>query len=135
MTFLSRAVTVTALTVAMAGPALAANASGNDWKTMATSAGGKVQACKVATTATGPWKVRLRVDATHATTRVQGSGYVMRGSKTLDAWKSGWVTKGHVSAIGTVKLPRGNDYSLSAGIGTAIMGDGGSFVASQIRGC
>ena len=45
------------------------------------------------------------------------------------------MTKGHVSAIGTVKLPRGNDYSLSAGIGTAIMGDGGSFVASQIRGC
>jgi hypothetical protein len=135
MTFLSRAVTVTALTVALAGPALAAHASGEDWKTMATSAGGKVQACKVATTATGPWKVKLRIDATHATTRVEGAGYAMKGSKTIDAWKSGWVTKGHVSAVGTVKLPRGKNYTLSAGIGTGQMGDGGSFAAGQIRGC
>jgi hypothetical protein len=137
MIFTSRAVAVaaTALTVALTGPALSAHAAGYNWKTLATSAGGKIQACKVPTTATGPWKVRLRVDASRATTRVQGSGYVMKGSKTIDSWKSGWVTKGHYSTIGVVKLPRGKDYSLSAGIGTANMGNGGTFRPGDIRAC
>ena len=32
-------------------------------------------------------------------------------------------------------LPRGKAYTLNAGIGAGHMGDGGSFAASDIRGC
>ena len=136
MNLTSRAVATAALTVALSASAVGAQAAGNSWKTLSTSAGGKVQACKVATTATGPWKVKLRVDATRATTRVNGSAYVYRGTKpTKQTWKSGWVAKGHVSAVGSVRLPRGKAYSLNAGIGTDNMGNGGTFTAGQIRGC
>ena len=136
MTFLSRAAATAALTLALTGPALAADASGNNWKTLSTTAGGKIQACKVATTATGPWKVKLRVDASHATGKVRGSATVVDdGTPTNQKWNSGWVTKGHVSSIGNVKLKRGKTFELDAGIGTTNMGNGGSFKAAQIRGC
>jgi hypothetical protein len=136
MTFLSRAAATAALTLALTGPALAADASGNHWKTLSTIAGGKIQACKVATTESGPWKVRLRVDATHATGRVRGTATVTDdGAATKQKWKSGWVTKGHVSHVGNVKLKRGRTFELSAGIGTTNMGNGGSFKAGDIRGC
>jgi hypothetical protein len=137
MTFLSRAAAVaaTALVVVVTAPALSAHAAGLNWKTLAPFDGGKVQACKVPTTANGPWKIRMRVDATKATARVQGSGYAVKGSKTLDTWHSGWVTKGHISAIGTVKLPQGKDYSLNAGIGGDNAGNGGTFLSGQIPHC
>jgi hypothetical protein len=136
MTFLSRAAATAALTLALTGPALAAGASGNHWKTLATTAGGKIQACKVATTETGPWKVKLRVDASHATGKVRGTAMVTDGgAPTNQKWKSGWVAKGHISSIGNVKLKRGKTFELNAGIGTANMGNGGSFQARQLRGC
>lgn len=136
MTFASRAAATAALTLALTGPALAAHAGGNNWKTLSTTAGGKIQACKVATTATGPWKIKLRVDASHATTSVSGSAYVLKGgASTSQKWKSGFVSKGHVSKVGTVKLVRGKEYTLNAGIGTHNMGNGGTFKAAQIRGC
>jgi|1186.fasta_scaffold958645_1 hypothetical protein len=136
MTFLSRAAATAALTLALTGPALAADASGNHWKTLSTIAGGKIQACKVATTDTGPWKVKLRVDASHATGRVQGSAFVTKdGAPNTQKWKSGWVAKGHVSRIGSVRLKRGKSFELNAGIGTSAMGNGGSFKAGAIRGC
>jgi hypothetical protein len=136
MRFTSRAVTVAALALSLSAPALgAAHASGNHWKTLSTIEGGKIQACKVATTKTGPWKIKLRVDATRATSRVSGAAYVMKGTDTKAHWKSGWVAKHHISKAGSVKLPRGKDYTLNAGVGTGAMGNGGTFTARQIRGC
>ena len=38
MTFLSRAAATAALTIALTAPALAAEASGNHWKTLSTTA-------------------------------------------------------------------------------------------------
>ncbi len=132
----SRAASIAALALVVTGPALSADAAGNHWKNLATTAGGKVQACKVATTDTGPWKVKLRVDASKATTRVNGSAWVTKdGDNTGAKWKSGWVAKGHVSDVGTVKLPRGKAYELNAGIGTSAMGNGGTFSAGDIRAC
>jgi hypothetical protein len=137
MTFASRALPVaaTALALVLTGPALSARAAGNSWKTLVPFDGGKLQACKVATTATGPWQVKLRVDATRATARVQGSAYVVKGQRTLDSWHSGWVARGHLSAVGTVRLPRGTRYTLGAGLGGGQSGDGGSFAARQIPHC
>jgi hypothetical protein len=136
MTFASRAAVTAAFALALTGPALAAHASGNDWKTLSTTAGGKLQACKIATTATGPWKIKLRVDATQASTSVSGRAWVLKGDANTDqTWKSGWVAKGHVSDVGTVRLPRGAEYTLNAGIGTHDMGNGGSFRPGAIRAC
>ena len=74
MTFTPRAAAVAALTtLALAGSVVNAQAAGRDWKTLATTAGGKIQACKVATTDSGPWKIKLRVDARKATSQVKGS--------------------------------------------------------------
>ena len=98
--------------------------------------GGKIQACKLATTDTGPWKVKLRVDARHASAHVNGSAFVTKdGTATGSKWKSGWVAKGHLSSVGTVRLPRGTSFELNAGIGTDNMGNGGTFKAGAIRPC
>ena len=135
MRFAPRATALAALTLALVAPAAGAHAQGNHWKTLAAMEGGKVQACKVATTKTGPWKIKLRVDASNAKVRVNGSAYVTKDTKTIDHWKSGWVAKGHVSQVGTVKLPRGSAYSLNAGIGTGQAGNGGTFKPGQIKAC
>lgn len=136
MTFASRAAATAALTLALTGPALAAHAGGNNWKTLSTVSGGKIQACKIATTHTGPWKIKLRVDASHATTRVEGTAFVTKdGKSTKQKWRSGWVGKHHISSVGTVKLQRGKAFVLNAGIGAGQMGNGGTFKAAQIRGC
>jgi hypothetical protein len=137
MTLTSRALAgaATALTLVLTGPALSASAAGLNWKTLVTFDGARIQACKVPTTATGPWKVRLRIDATRASARVQGAGYAVKGTKTLDSWKSGWVARGHLSDVGVVRLPRGPRYTLNAGLGGGQSGDGGSFANKQIPHC
>jgi hypothetical protein len=136
MTFASRAAATAVLTLALSGPALAAHAAGNDWKTLVPFDGAKLQACKIPTTANGPWKIKVRVDATSASARVSGAAYVMKGAKNTDQnWKSGWVAKGHISDVGTVRLPRGADYTLNAGLGGGQSGDGGSFRPGQVRAC
>jgi len=134
---LPRAAAVAALALTLSAPALgAAQASGNNWKTLASVAGGKIQVCKVATTDTGPWKVKLRVDARRATTAVNGSAFVTKNEQNTDQhWKSGFIAKGRVSPTGVVKLTRGKAFALGAGIGTHNMGDGGSFRAGQIPHC
>ncbi|HET7432696.1 MAG TPA: hypothetical protein VFJ89_14405 [Nocardioides sp.] len=137
MTTMSRAAAVAALTtLALAASTAGSQAAGRDWKTLSTFDGGKIQACKVATTDTGPWKIKLRVDATKATGKVNGTAFVTKNDNPDgDHWKSGWVAKGKISDVGTVTLPRGKAYALGAGIGSTDAGNGGSFTAGDIRGC
>ena len=133
---LSRLIAVAAVAVSVSLPSFgAAQASGNNWKTLSTYNGGRIQACKVATTKTGPWKVKLRVDAHGAKSKVNGSAFVTKGAEEVDHWKSGWVAKGHVSAVGKVTMPRGSAYTLNAGIATADAGNGGTFTVRKIPGC
>ena len=136
MRFAARAAALSALALVLTGTGLSAQAAGNHWKTLTTMDGGKVQACKVATTKTGPWKVKLRVDATKAHSKLKGSAFVTKdGNPTKAHWKSGGVAPGDISKIGTVKLPRGSAYHLGAGLSTGQAGNGGDFKAGQIRGC
>jgi hypothetical protein len=137
MTLIRRTATFAALTIALTGPALSAHAAGtNSWKTLATVSGGKIQACKTPTTKTGPWKIKFRVDARNASGRVSGVATVLKNEKsTSDKWSSGYIDRGHVSSVGFVKLPRDSKYSISAGIGTGAMGNGGEFKAGDIRPC
>ena len=136
MNLVSRAAATAALALLVTGPALSADAAGHHFKTLSTTAGGTIEACKVATTDTGPWKVKLRVDASKATAHVNGTAWVTEDThKTGAKWKSGWVAVGHVSDVGTVKLPRGRQFVLNAGIGTDNMGNGGTFSAGDLRAC
>jgi hypothetical protein len=132
---LSRAVAVAAVAAAVTVPSFGAAHAATTWKTLSTFNGGKIQACKVATTTTGPWKVKLRVDARKAASKVNGSTYVTKGADEVGSWRSGWVAKGNVSPVGSVKLPRGSAYALNAGIATANAGNGGTFKAGNIPGC
>src|SRR5690242_20028108 len=112
---LSRVAAVAAAAVAVTVPSFgAAQAAPNDWKTMSTFDGAKIQACKVEAKS-GAWKVKLRVDARKARSKVSGTGYVFKGDETLATWRSGWVRKGNVSTVGTLALPRGAAYTLGAG--------------------
>jgi len=136
MNLVSRAAATAALALLVTGPALSADAAGLHFKTLSSTVGGKIEACKLATTDTGPWKVKLRVDASQAKAHVNGNAWVTEDNvKTGQKWKSGWVAKGHVSDVGTVRLPRGKQFVLNAGIGTDNMGNGGTFTAGDLRGC
>ncbi len=136
MRLASRAVTATALSLALCSPALSAHAQGNSWKALVTFEGGRVQACKVPTTATGPWKVKVRLNGSKASQKLRGSATTFKGTDaTAQTWASGWVARGDVSSIGTVKLRRGSAYSLSVSLSESQAGTGGSFKARQIPAC
>jgi hypothetical protein len=97
---------------------------------------GTVQACKVPTTSTGPWKIKLRVDARRATGKVQGLARPYKSGKELNAgWTSAYVRPGNVSTVAVVKLPRGAAYSMMIGINTGQAGNGGSFKAADFPRC
>jgi len=124
---LSGAAAAAALALTLTVPAGAAQARGNDWTRVTTLDHAKLQACKEATTKDGPWKIRLRVNAKRATTAVKASADAQKqGEQVGRSWRSGWIHPGEVSAIGTVRLPRGTAYALetqleshSSGVGIA----------------
>ena len=121
--------------IVLAGPAISAHASAPHFQTLATTVGGKVQACRVPTTA-ATVTIKMRVDARKASGRVSGLGSATHnGTRVGKEWDSGWVRRGHVSKVGTVKVPRGAAYALDAGIGTANMGNGATFKPLAIRTC
>jgi hypothetical protein len=140
MTLLRRTATtaVAAFAVVLAVPAVGADAasSGRHFETLSSVSGGKIQACRIPTKASKPVIIKLRVDATKATGKVNGLGQATKdGNPVGKAWKSGWVKQGTKSATGTVRVPRGAAYQLMAGIGAGQMGDGGSWRTKDIRLC
>lgn len=124
-----------ALTLSLT-PVHSADAAASSWKTLVAVNGGKVQACKVPTPASDPWKFRFRVNAVKAASRVQGSAMRYRHeTKLRGGWSSGWVRPGRVSDVAVVRLPRGSAYTLAVGLGAGQMGDGGSFRPTDIPRC
>jgi hypothetical protein len=127
-----------ALALVIAGPALSANAAHKPYhfQTLASINGAHVQACRIPTKASKPVTIKIRVNANKASGKVNGVGDATHnGTRVGKQWTSGWVHKGHVSSVGTVKVARGATYALDAGIGTGAMGNGGSFKTSAIRTC
>jgi hypothetical protein len=136
MTLTSRAVAAAGLALALALPAGAADARGNHWSTVTKVARAKLQACKVATTPDGPWRIRLRVNATDATAQVRGSAMVQKnGEQVGDKWRSGHVHQGDVSKIGKLRLPRGSAYQLEGQLETDSSGSGAVGSAAQLHRC
>ena len=113
-----------------------ADAAAYSWKTLTSMNGGKVQACRIPTAAPNPYKVRFRVNAVKATTKVQGMVRRYHGATTLSGgWTSAYIRPGNVSGVAVVSLPRGAGYTYSVGINTGQAGNGGSFRAADIPRC
>jgi hypothetical protein len=122
--------------VALSLTGVSADAAAYSWKTLTTTNGGKVQACRVPTAASDPFKLRFRVNAVRATTKVQGSAARYRGNTRLaGGWTSAYIRPGHVSEVAIVRLPRGAAYYLSVGINTGQSGNGGTVRAADIPRC
>jgi hypothetical protein len=138
MKFSSRAAAaVAALSIVVVAPLSGAHASGLNWKTKVVVSGAKLQLCKAETTKSGPYKVHVRVDASHASGPVTGIATIYKKDKaTQEKWATkGYIKPGNISDVGTIKLPQDSNYSVSAGMGAGQMGDGGTFVAKQIPHC
>ena len=129
---------IAAIAVVLVGPAMSADAAGKPhrFQTLASINGASVQACRLSSSASKPVKLKMRVDATKATSKVSGLGQATyNGDRVGKGWTSGWVRKGHRSSVGTVFVPRGAAYALMAGLGTGAMGEGGEFKVADIKTC
>ena len=107
MSVLRRSATgaVAAFAVVLAAPALSASAAPrhHHFETLASVSGGKVQACRIPTSASKPVQIKLRVDATKA------HGYMWIDKDEL----SGAIYKGMVaSGLKTVPVDDVLDLSL-----------------------
>ncbi|MBV9831254.1 MAG: hypothetical protein JOZ82_06620 [Marmoricola sp.] len=129
---------VAAAAIVLAGPALAANAASrpHHFETLTSIISAKVQACRVPTQASKPVTIKIRIDATKASGKVNGIAQASHdGTASGKQWTSGWVREGHRSAVGTIHVPRGAGWALQAGLGTGAMGNGGDFTTASIRTC
>lgn len=107
-----------------------------NWDNVVSMNRGHVQACRVPVPSTEPWKFRFRVNATRATSKLQGAAMRYRGDTQLaGGWKSAYITPGHVSAVAIVRLPRGSAYSLGVSINSGQAGGGGSVKPTDIPRC
>ena len=128
--------TFAALAVTLTGPALSAHGAGYHFQSLFYVSGGSVQACRVPAASTKPFTIKVRVDARRATSRVSGVAWASHNDIQVGKkWSSGWVNKGTVSTVGTVYVPRGTAYRLSAGIGTGGMGNGGNVKPANLQYC
>ena len=122
--------------LAVVGTAAPAHAAGTSWHTMQDLIGAKHQACRVATASGDGWRIKNRVDARHATGRVNARAIVQKnGHDTTRVWKSGWVAKGTVLGVGSVVLPKGSQYTVVLAMGADGFGGGGEFHAGDIGRC
>ena len=123
---ITAAATAAALALTLSATTSAADAKARDWTTMTRVAHAKLQACKEVTTPGGPWRIRLRVDATAATSMVRGSAEVrnQRGDLVGKRWRSGPVRPGDVTKVGSVRLPRGSAFQLEVQLESDSAGKG-----------
>jgi hypothetical protein len=126
---ITAAATTAALALTLSAATGAADAGGRDWTTVTRVAHAKLQACKEVTHPGGPWRIRLRVDATAATSIVRGSAEVQnqQGDRVGKRWRSGPVHPGDVTKVGSVRMPRGAAFTFEAalesdGSGVAALG-------------
>lgn len=127
---------VLSLALALAVPAGAAQAKGRHWTTVTTLAQARLEACKAPSTPGGPWRIRVRVDATGATRVVHGSAEVQKNGELVgQQWRSGRIHPGHISDVGRLRLPRGRTYQLELQIESPSTGVGVLGSARGIHRC
>ena len=141
MNILNRlAVGVVATTAALA-PVLvvapAANAQANHWTVIERSNRAKHDACKVSVNNGTAWKVFNRLDSRQATGgRLRAAmTATLNGADTQRKWASGWVRKGHLSAVGSVIMPRQPGRRLVMTLAGDNSGSSGTIATAAIGRC
>ena len=135
MQTLGRLAALTLATAAVIAVPTASDAA-NSWTTLERMDGAKHQACKVVVDDGASWKIKNRlVNGNQA--RVGAGMKVMRNDEATNrVWSSGLIRRGETSAVGSVKMPRGDDrYSLIASIYGAHSGSGSTVTIGEIGRC
>lgn len=93
----------------------ATRAAGRNWDTIGNIDGALHQACRVSIHKDTKWRVYNRLDARHGEARAEARMTVLHdGAATGEVWRSGWITPGHVSDVGSVVVPRRPGYEVRA---------------------
>jgi opacity protein-like surface antigen len=136
VTITLRAAAAAVLAVGLAVPAGSADARANNWTKVVNLHGAKVQACKVPTTQHGPWKIKVRVNATKATTAVRGKAEVDKGDRVVAGpWTPHKLQPGQMSKVHTMRMPRGKAFTFQGELDTDTVGVGSAGPASGISRC
>lgn len=143
MNSLTRSLVVVASTLAVAAPVGLASAAqahpnaGRTWTTIEVLGKGKQEACKVSANGGNAWKIYNRLDSRKAGGKLEATLTVTKKSKpTSRTWDSGYVKAGHISAVGTVLLPRtGTGFGLLMTIHGENFGNGGIVKIATIKHC
>jgi hypothetical protein len=123
-------------TLALSLTPVQADAAAYSWTNLVSMNRGHVQSCRVPTPSTEPWKLRFRVNATRATSKLQGTVQRYKGTTLLaGGWRSDYIRPGQVSAVAVVRIPRGTAYNLGVGINSGQAGTGNTFRAIDIPRC
>ena len=115
-----------------------AEAAGRHFGDVATYFKATVQSCKVSVDDGAKWRVFARLDNTDNRRRDKRSGAVMmvrHGNTTNRRIDTGYIAGGKVSAVKSIVVPKGPQYSLAVGVGAGQMGDGGPVALSALRRC
>jgi len=113
-------------------------ATGKHWTTVEAALGAKQQACKVMVNDGTAWRIYNRLDARRATTpRVAATLTAVHHGTPVAArsWASGWVSDGHVSDVGTFKVPKARGWTLTMTLYGDEAGTGGELTVAGIDRC
>jgi hypothetical protein len=141
---LTRLVVAAAAATAVIAPVTAANAAparpeaGRHWTTVESGFSAKQQACKVSVNGGSAWKIYNRLNASKVTGgRLASTLTATYQGKPVGArsWKSGWVKKRHISAVGTFRVPRKAGWALQMSLYGDNAGNGGVLKVAAIRHC
>lgn len=103
------------VSTATAAPDDTARAAGKNWDTIGNIEGALHQACRVPVANGAKWRIYNRLDARQGEVRANARMKVLHnGVATGAVWRSGWVTPGNVSDVGSVLVPRKPGYKVEA---------------------
>ncbi|MFA6300312.1 MAG: hypothetical protein WC642_14180 [Nocardioides sp.] len=114
----------------------AARAAGKNWDTIGHIEGSLHQACRVSVDSGAKWRIYNRVDARQAEIPAGAMMKVLRkGVPTGAKWKSGYVTPGNISNVGSVLMPRKPGYQIEASMYSQMGGGGGVVKIASLNRC
>ncbi|KAA1418613.1 hypothetical protein F0U44_08930 [Nocardioides humilatus] len=108
------------------------------WTTIETALMAKQQACKVSANDGTAWKIFNRLDARRVDRgRVASYLTAVRNGEEVPSrsWSSGWVQHGHLSDVGTFRVPKNGPWTLTMALYGDDAGTGGELTAADIGRC
>lgn len=113
-------------------------AAGRHFGDVATYYKATIESCKVSTDGGEKWRVYLRLDNTDNRRRDERSlsAFVLRnGEPTNRRVDTPYIPGGRVSAVKSLVVPKGAQYTLGMGVAAGQMGQGGDVAPADLRRC